>query len=276
MGVRLKWSREYETNKKQRKSCWCFFGRNQLFFENASQVARFTAEKRAQLNKRLIVKNQLFARHLCVCLSIWCFISTYVFLLQETAVCVTVLACIPCCLVKKAWLFCFHLSRSQLFVVLVCFIRNRLFAQHLIFARKQLFYWATVSFVRNQLFVEHVSRVARYAAEKYGVQPIIWDDMLRERPSFHFSKRLFILFFINTIHQVSVPSLELGPPPHPPSSRKRVCNPPPPPFEVGTLACLLGGGEVPIRRTGEKDKHSVYSMSLGIFRLNLKSIAVQN
>ena len=32
---------------------------------------------------------------------------------------------------------------------------------------------------RNQLFVEHVSRVARYAADKYGVQPIIWDDMLR-------------------------------------------------------------------------------------------------
>ncbi len=178
-------------NKKQRKSCWCFFGRNQLFVEHASQVARFTAEKRAQLNKRLIVKNQLFARHLCVCLSIWCFLSTYVFLLQESVVCYSV-SMYPMLLGEESTAVLF-LARSQLFVVLVCFIRNRLFGQHLLFVRKQLFYWASVSFVRNQLFVEHVSRVARYAAEKYGVQPIIWDDMLRERPSFHFSKRLFIL-----------------------------------------------------------------------------------
>jgi hypothetical protein len=91
MGVRLKWSKEsMKQNKKQGKSCWCFFGRNQLFFEHASRVARLTAEKRAQLNKRLIVKNQLFAWHLCFCLSIWCFLSTYVFLLQETVVCYSV------------------------------------------------------------------------------------------------------------------------------------------------------------------------------------------
>lgn len=30
------------------------------------------------------------------------------------------------------------------------------------------------------LFLNHVSRVATYIHQKYGIQPIIWDDMLRK------------------------------------------------------------------------------------------------
>ena len=34
-------------------------------------------------------------------------------------------------------------------------------------------------FSRNNIFVEHVTKVANYASARYGVKPIIWDDMLR-------------------------------------------------------------------------------------------------
>ena len=32
---------------------------------------------------------------------------------------------------------------------------------------------------RDTIFFDHVTRVARYVRDKYGVIPIIWDDMLR-------------------------------------------------------------------------------------------------
>ena len=239
--------RVWNKTKKQWKSCWCFFGWNQLFVEHASRVARYTAEKRAQLNKRLIVKNQLFARHLCVCLSIWCFLSTYVFLLQESVVCYSV-SMYPMLLGEESTAVLF-LARSQLFVVLVCFIRNRLFGQHLLFVRKQLFYWASVSFVRNQLFAEHLLLQGNNCFIEHlfylsGISCLLstclgWRAMPRRSTVFSPSSGTtcsgsapaftFLKDFSSFVYQHHSPNVcpVVGIGTTPPPSRRRVCNPPP-------------------------------------------------
>ena len=35
----------------------------------------------------------------------------------------------------------------------------------------------------KELFIEHVQKVAQYVRSKYHIQPIIWDDMLRNMNS---------------------------------------------------------------------------------------------
>jgi hypothetical protein len=75
---------------------------------------------------------------------------------------------------------------------------------------------------------------------------------LLNAPPFSIAATKYIQYIPRVPHALSISSSELGLP-HP-LSRKRVCLPPPGTKEgVGyTLACMLGGGGVPIRTTGEK------------------------